>query len=91
MTGVKIMRKNNTWIFYILGVISGMIAIPCIEELLSVCLLWIEWLKILPSKLIAKGNKEIADLHECDTEMQTNVNAIGFKIPDNMEDDEYYE
>lgn len=87
------MKKDTNWLIFILGMISGVIILPCIEEMLSVFLLWIEWFKILPSKLIAKGNKDIAELHIQDDTSESFSNAIGFQIPDidNEYSDEEYD
>lgn len=63
---------------YILGLVTGLIFIPVIEELLNVAFSWIEYLKIVPSKLVLKGNKDLADLQSEDEEY-TETNAIGFQ------------
>lgn len=87
------MKKDTNWLIFIFGMISGLIILPCIEEMLSVFLLWIEWFKILPSKLIAKGNQDIAEFHMQDNTSETCSNVIGFQIPDmdNEYSDEEYD
>lgn len=87
------MNKNkNVW-FYILGILSGILFIPVIEEFINVIMSWIQVLilkptKIVllkPTKIVLEGNKEINEL-QGDEEYQHN-NCIGFQIPS---DDEYY-
>lgn len=72
---------------YILGLVTGLIFIPVIEELLNVALSWIEFLKILPSKLVLKGNKDLAELQDDENNLEE-ANIIGFQYnPYNEYDD----
>ena len=52
-------KNNKTIMAFILGILSYMLLIPVIEEFTNVLLSWIEYFKILPSKLVLKGNKEL--------------------------------
>ena len=72
---------------FILGLISGLFLIPIAEELLNVVFVWIEYLKILPSKLVMKGNKELSELQGNDDGEYEVTNAIGFQY----EPEEYYD
>ena len=79
------MNKNkNVW-FYILGLLSGILFIPVIEEFINVIMSWIQVLILKPTEKVLKGNKELEKYQESEEYQQTN--CIGFQIPS---DDEYY-
>ena len=79
------MNKNkNVW-FYILGILTGLLFIPVIEEFINVIISWIQVLLLKPTKIVLEGNKEIKELQSDEEYQQTN--CIGFQIPS---DDEYY-
>ena len=79
------MNKNkNVW-FYILGVLTGLLFIPVIEEFINVIISWIQVLLLQPTKIVLEGNKEINEIQADEEYQQTN--CIGFQIPS---DDEYY-
>ena len=79
------MNKNkNVW-FYILGILSGILFIPVIEEFINVIISWIQVLLLKPTKIVLEGNKEIKELQGDEEYQQTS--CIGFQIPS---DDEYY-
>ena len=81
------MNKNkNVW-FYILGVLTGLLFIPVIEEFINVIISWIQVLLLQPTKIVLEGNKEINEMQADEEYQQTN--CIGFQIPSN--DEEYYE
>lgn len=81
------MNKNkNVW-FYILGVLTGLLFIPVIEEFINVIISWIQVLLLKPTKIVLEGNKEINEMRADEEYQQTN--CIGFQIPSN--DEEYYE
>ena len=80
------MNKNkNVW-FYILGVLTGLLFIPVIEEFINVIISWIQVLLLQPTKIVLEGNKEINEMQADEEYQQTN--CIGFQIPSN--DEEYY-
>ena len=75
---------------YILGVLSGMVIIPLIESIMEVIYSWIEVTKLLPAKLILKGNEELTELQE--RQEPTSTSCIGFQYtPTDEEDDDYDE
>ena len=79
------MNKNkNVW-FYILGLLSGILFIPVIEEFINVIMSWIQVLILKPTEKVLKGNKELEKYQDSEEYQQTN--CIGFQIPS---DDEYY-
>ena len=81
------MNKNkNVW-FYILGILTGLLFIPVIEEFINVIISWIQVLLLKPTKIVLEGNKEINEMRADEEYQQTN--CIGFQIPSN--DEEYYE
>ena len=81
------MKDNkNVW-FYILGLLSGILFIPVIEEFINVIMSWIQVLILNPTEKVLKGNKELEQYQEPEQYQQTN--CIGFQIPSN--DEEYYE
>ena len=81
------MNKNkNVW-FYILGLLSGILFIPVIEEFINVIMSWIQVLLLKPTKIVLEGNKEINELQGDDEYQETS--CIGFQMPSNNE--EYYE
>lgn len=80
------MKDNKN---FILGLLAGIVVIPIIEELLNVVFTWIEYLKILPSKLVLKGNDELSKLRPDGVEEQTSV--IGFQYNEEEYDDDFEE
>ena len=76
--------NNKTTKYFIIGLLSGFIAIPIIEELMNVVNAWIQALLIKPNKIVIKGNKELAEI-QGDEEVQTH--CIGFQV----DSDDYYE
>ena len=79
------MNKNkNVW-FYILGLLSGILFIPVIEEFINVIMSWIQVLILKPTEKVLKGNKELEKYQESEEYQQTN--CIGFQI---QSEDEYY-
>lgn len=79
--------KDKSLKYYILGFVTGFIAIPLMEELMNVVNTWIQVLIIKPSKIVIKGNKELSELQGNEEEIQTQ--CIGFQVP--SEDDYYYD
>ena len=71
-------KNNKTIMAFILGILSYMLLIPVIEEFTNVLLSWIEYFKILPSKLVLKGNKELKELQEEDG-IESETYAFGFQ------------
>ena len=79
------MNKNkNVW-FYILGLLSGILFIPIIEEFINVIMSWIQVLLLKPTKKVLKGNKKLEKYQE--PEQYEQSNCIGFEIPN---ENEYY-
>ena len=82
------MKDNNTKHF-IIGVLSGLLFIPIIEEFMNVIMTWIQVLLLLPNKIILKGNKELTDLQsEEQEEQEYETSCIVFQIPN---EEEYYD
>lgn len=70
-----------------LFLLIGMLISPILDELINYILLWIEVLKIKPTKVINIWNKEIQqDINE---DYPTDTNVIGFQY--SPPDEEYYE
>lgn len=72
---------------YILGILTGILFIPVIEEFINVIMSWIQVLILKPTKIVIEGNKEINELQGNEEYQQTN--CIGFQMPNN--EDDYYE
>ena len=70
---------------YMLGILTGLLFIPVIEEFINVIISWIQVLLLQPTKIVLEGNKEINEMQADEEYQQTN--CIGFQIPS---DDEYY-
>ena len=81
------MDKNNNTKHFIIGLLSGLLFIPIIEELLNVIMAWIQVFFLRSKKIVLKGNKELAELQGDEEYKQTN--CVGFQIP--SEDEEYDE
>lgn len=79
--------KNKNLLSYILGLATGFIFIPLIEELINVAFSWIEVLKTKPSGIINDWNKKMVT--EDQEGMESDACAIGFHYTPN--EDEYYE
>lgn len=84
-------NNNKTIIAFLLGLLSYMLFIPIIEELSNVILSWIEYLKILPSKLVLKGNKELKELQDDDGKSETYAIGFQYNPSDYDEFDDYDE
>ena len=80
------MKEHKTILLFICGVLFASV-LPLVDEFVTVIAAWMEWLKIIPSRHIAKGNKEMQDLYG--SEEVGSTAAIGFQIPE--PDEEYYE
>ena len=80
--------KNNSLKHYIFGLITGFIAIPLIEELMTVVNTWIQVLLLKPNKIVINGNKELSELQVDEEPIETH--CIGFQIPseDDYEDED---
>ena len=76
---------------YILGLLTGLLFIPIIEEFINVIMSWIQVLLLKPTKIVLEGNKEINELQDSEDYQQTN--CIGFQMQNSadeyFEDDEY--
>ena len=72
------MKENKTLLSYILGACTIVIFLPIVEELVNVILSWVEYLKIIPSKLVLKGNAELQEIQNESGEMDSDTCAIGF-------------
>lgn len=84
------MKENKTLLSYILGACTIVIFLPIVEELVNVILSWIEYLKILPGKLVIKGNAELQELQSNSETEEVDTCAIGFHyVPEDNEDDYY--
>ena len=83
------MRENKE---FIVGILTRMVLIPIVEGLITVIFQWIEYMKILPSKLILKRNKELTEL-QGEAEEYEETSAIGFHYEPKEEcyEDEYEE
>ena len=81
--------EDNKLKTFLLGLATGMVFIPIIEEFMGVIMSWIQVLLLLPSKVVTKGNKEILDIQAAQEPVDTN--CIGFQLPEEEywdEDDE---
>lgn len=83
------MKENKTLLSYILGACTIIVFLPIMEELVNVILSWIEYLKIIPSKLVLKGNAELQELQSDSENEQVDTCAIGFHYE--PENEEYYD
>lgn len=81
------MDKNNNIKHFIIGLLSGLLFIPVIEEFLNVIIAWIQVLILKPNKIVLKGNKELSELQG---EEPVQTSCIGFQLS-SEEDDDYYE
>ena len=81
-------NTNNNTKHFIIGLLSGLLFIPVIEELLNVIMAWIQVLLLKPNKIVLKGNKDIAELQSEEEPVQTS--CIGFQVS-SEEDDDYYD
>ena len=72
---------------YMLGLFTGIAILPLLDELLNVVMLWVEVLKMKPSRIISDWNKEMGK-----DEPAIDTYAIGFQAPNDEEyDDEDFE
>ena len=62
--------KENKLKYYLFGLITGFIGIPLVEELMNVVNTWIQVLIIKPSKIVFKGNKELAEIARSSVDAQ---------------------
>lgn len=83
------MKENKTLLSYILGACTIIVFLPIVEELVNVILSWIEYLKIIPSKLVLKGNAELQEIQNESGEIDSDTCAIVFHYEPKTE--EYYD
>ena len=83
--------KDKSILHYILGLLTGLLFIPIIEEFINVIQTWIQALLIKPSKIVLQGNKELSEMQG--EEEYTETHCIGFQVPseDDYYDDDYDE
>ena len=81
------MDKNNNIKHFIIGLLSGLLFIPVIEEFLNVIMAWIQVLLLRPNKIVLKGNKDIAELQSEEEPVQTS--CIGFQVSSEDDDEDY--
>ena len=81
------MPMNKETKHYILGLLSGLLFIPVVEEFINVIMSWIQVLLLKPTKIVLEGNKEINELQDSEEYQQTS--CIGFQMQNS--EDEYFE
>lgn len=69
---------------FVTGLFCGLFVLPVVEALTDMVLYWIESGKILPSRWTSQSNLEIAKMQQELSEESTS--AIGFEIPNSIED-----
>lgn len=81
------MRKNNSIIAFMLGIITVVCIVPVFSSLGELICQWIEAGKTLPIEKTTKRNIKIAKLQNKLEKIQMPINsqAIGFEIPDECE------
>ena len=80
-------NTNNNTKHFIIGLLSGLLFIPVIEEFLNVIMAWIQVLILKPNKIVLKGNKDIAELQSEEEPVQTS--CIGFQVSSEDDDEDY--
>ena len=82
--------KNRNLLSYIFGMLTVLLFVPLIEDLSAILSSWFQVLILKPTKLVLKGNKEIAELQANSQEIDTH--CIGFTLPVQEDfDDEDFE
>lgn len=71
---------------YIFGLITGIAILPILDELLNVVMLWIEVLKMKPTRIISAWNKEMGK-----EEQAIDTYAIGFQAPNSEDYDDDFD
>ena len=85
-------QQGQIYFLFLGGIFAVSTAIPILEELTNLILTWIEYLKIIPSKKIAHGNKDLQEIIGNSNECNEQSYAIGFEIPsENEAYDDYYD
>ncbi len=79
--------KNRSLLSYIFGMLTVLLFVPLIEDLSAVLSSWFQVFILKPTKLVLKGNREIAKL-QADLQ-ETDGYCIGFQMPtqDDFEDE----
>lgn len=81
--------KDKSILHYILGLLTGLLFIPIIEEIIDIVQVWVQALLITPSKIVLQGNKELSELQDNEEEIQTQ--CIGFQIPSSNDYEDDYD
>lgn len=81
--------KDKSILHYILGLLTGLLFIPIIEEIIDIVQAWVQALLITPSKIVLQGNKELSELQDNEEEIQTQ--CIGFQIPSSNDYEDDYD
>ncbi len=81
------MKKNNSLIAFILGILTMVLIVPVASSVAEWVCQWIESGKAIPIEKTTKRNINIARLqNELEKEqMPENSNVIGYEIPDDCE------
>jgi hypothetical protein len=69
------MKENKS---FLLGIVTVVVAIPVLEALVDLVLTWVEALKIKPTTIVLKGNKDLQELQTTLEKVDDGV-AIGFQ------------
>ena len=72
--------------YFVIGLISGMVGVPLLQDISSLFSALIQALISIPSKITVKANTEIVKMQgDCDQNNEIS-NVIGFEIPSQSED-----
>lgn len=72
--------------YFVIGLISGMVGVPLLQDISSLFSALIQALISIPSKITVKANTEIVKM-QGDYDQNNEVgNVIGFEIPSQSED-----
>lgn len=81
--------KNKNLLSYVFGMLTVLLFVPLIEDISATLSSWFQVLILKPTKLVLKGNKEIAELQANSQEIDTH--CIGFQMPvqDEFDDEDF--
>lgn len=72
--------------YFVIGLISGMVGVPLLQDISSLFSALIQALISIPSKITVKATTEIVKMQgDCDQNNEIS-NVIGFEIPSQSED-----
>lgn len=81
--------KNKNLLSYVFGMLTVLLFVPLIEDISATLSSWFQVLILKPTKLVLKGNKEIAELQANSQEIDTHCIGFQMHVQDEFDDEDF--